>query len=71
MAVEKDNIEIVYFLCQYPYADTYIGFKSSVLNGCFQPIMAPKIRIRLAKKTPFQLASENNNQTICQILMLK
>ena len=68
IAVEKDNIEITYLLCLHPYTNIDIPFIHSCDSG--EQIIPPR-RILLEKKTPFQIATEHNNQTICQILLMK
>ena len=67
MAVEKDDIEMVYLLCLHPYTNINLSYTVSIRSGIQ---CEPEIRIRLEKKTPFQLAAENNNQTICQIITM-
>ncbi|KAK8841958.1 hypothetical protein M9Y10_026914 [Tritrichomonas musculus] len=68
IAVEKDNIEITYLLCLHPYTNINIPFIQSCDSG--EQCIPPR-RILLEKKTPFQIATEHNNQTICQIILMK
>ena len=68
IAVGNDDIEIAYILCLYQHTDVNIPYKKTCDSGeqCI-----PSKTLTLEEKTPYQLATELNNQTICQILLMK